>query len=87
MAALNRVEQSDHIDVLITRTRFRLGQPNGVALANMARVKKPGIKIVITLVPELADYAEGLGIVLQAPVRPAEVVEAVGQAMSGKAGP
>jgi hypothetical protein len=45
-------------------------------------MKKPGIKIVIAVVEELASLAEGLGIVLRPPVSPAEVVDAVRQAMS-----
>jgi DNA-binding NtrC family response regulator len=87
MSALNRLEQPDHVDVLVTRIRFPLGQPNGVALANMARVKKPGIRIILTSVPELADHAEGLGIVLQAPVRSADAVEAVRRTISEQQGP
>jgi DNA-binding NtrC family response regulator len=83
MSALSRLEHPDHIEVLVTRTRFPLGQPNGVALANMARIQKPGIKIVITSVPELANYSEGLGVVLQPPVSPTDVVNAVRDALVG----
>jgi DNA-binding NtrC family response regulator len=38
MLALNRLGQPDHIDVLVTRTQFPPGQPNGVSLANMAKL-------------------------------------------------
>jgi DNA-binding NtrC family response regulator len=82
MSALSRLEQSEHVEVLVTRTQFPTGQPNGVALANMARRHKPGIKVVITSVPELAEHGQGLGVVIQAPVSPAEVVKAVRQALS-----
>ena len=85
MSALSRLEQPDHVEVLVTRTQFPLGQLNGVALANMARMKQLGIKIVITSVPELADLSEGLGVVLQAPVSPADVVDAVRNALIGPA--
>jgi DNA-binding NtrC family response regulator len=61
LSALSRLERPDHVEVLVTRTQFPPGQPNGVALANMARMHKPSIKIVITSVPELARYAEDLG--------------------------
>jgi DNA-binding NtrC family response regulator len=81
LSALRRLEQPDHVDVLVTRTQFPRGQANGVALANMARTHKPGIKVVVTSVPELAGYSEGLGVVLQAPVSPADVVTAVRSAM------
>jgi len=83
MSALSRLEQPDHVEVLVTRTQFPRGQPNGVALANMARMHKPSIKVVITSVPELAAQGEGLGVVLQAPVSPADVVKAVRNAMIG----
>lgn len=83
MLALNRLEQPDHVDVLVTRTQFPVGQPNGVSLANMAKSHKPDIKIVITSVPELAKYGEGLGAVLQTPVSPADVVRAVRDALAG----
>jgi DNA-binding NtrC family response regulator len=82
MSALNRLEQSEHFDVLVTRTQFPKGQPNGLSIALIAKQKKLGVKIVVTSVPELAEYTEGLGIVLQAPVSPAEVVKAVRQAMA-----
>jgi DNA-binding NtrC family response regulator len=82
MSALSRLQQPDYVEVLVTRTQFPTGQPNGVALANMARAHKPSIKIVITSVPELAEYSEDLGIVLRAPVTPADVVKAVRRALS-----
>jgi hypothetical protein len=81
MSALSRLEQPDHVEVLVTRTQFPPGQPNGVALANMARRHKPSIKIVIMSVPELAEQGEGLGVVLQPPVSPADVAKAVRNAM------
>jgi DNA-binding NtrC family response regulator len=85
LSALGRLEQPDHVDVLVTRTQFPRGQANGVALANMARTHKPAIKVVVTSVPELAGYSEGLGVVLQAPVSPADVVDAVRNALVGPA--
>jgi DNA-binding NtrC family response regulator len=83
MSALSRLEQPDHVEVLVTRTQFPPGQPNGLALANMARRHKPSIKIVIMSVPELAEHGEAFGVVLQAPVRPADIVKAVRNAMIG----
>ena len=51
----------------------------------MARVKKPGIKIVITAVAELAEFADGLGVVLRSPITPGDVVEAVRHALRAHA--
>jgi DNA-binding NtrC family response regulator len=81
LSALSRLERPDHVEVLVTRTQFPPGQPNGVALANMARAHKSSIQIVITSAPELGEHGEGLGVVLQAPVSPANVVKAVRNAM------
>jgi CheY-like chemotaxis protein len=37
MQAIEALEAAQHIEVLITRVLFPMGQPNGVALARMAR--------------------------------------------------
>ena len=46
MAALNAIEDDTRIRVLITRVAFGPGKLNGVALARMVRVKRPGTKVV-----------------------------------------
>ena len=84
MTALHRLERSESVDVLVTRARFPSGQPNGVALANMAKRFHPGIKNVVTAVPEVAHFADDLGIVLVAPVKAIDVVNAVSQAVTGQ---
>jgi hypothetical protein len=47
----------------------------------MARAKRPGLHVLITDQPELAEHADGLGEFLPAPLDPAEVVEAVARVM------
>jgi hypothetical protein len=64
--------------VLITRVRFPLGKPNGIALALMAR-HKPGIKVLFTARPEFARHAEGVGEFMPVPIDLTELVAAVGR--------
>ena len=54
MAALDALENAQRVEVLITRVRFPPGKPNGIALALMARHKRPGIKVLFTARPEFA---------------------------------
>jgi hypothetical protein len=58
MAALDRLQPPEHVDLLITHTRFRC---TGSTLASMARVKRPGIKIVITAAPALVNLPMASG--------------------------
>jgi DNA-binding NtrC family response regulator len=85
LTALERLQRTDLVEVLVTRTRFPAEHPDGIALANMARRVHPGIKIVLTAVPEVAQYVDGLGDILTAPVGPADVVDAVRRALSKEA--
>jgi len=60
--------ENERFDILITRVRFAPGRPNGVALARMARLKRPGIKVLFTVAPENVQYTEGLGEFVSAPI-------------------
>jgi hypothetical protein len=62
-----RALETEHFEILITRVRFAIGQPNGAALARMARMKRPGTKVVFTATTENVEYT-GLGEVVTAPV-------------------
>ena len=44
MDALAALDAAQRIEVLITRMQFPPGKPNGLALARMARHKRPGIR-------------------------------------------
>jgi hypothetical protein len=46
MAALDAIEVGSRLRVLVTRVDFGPGKPNGIALARMVRVKRPGTKVV-----------------------------------------
>jgi DNA-binding NtrC family response regulator len=76
--ALNALETGQY-EVLITRARFPVGQLNGVALAQMARMKQPWIKVVFTIAAENLEHTEGIGEAVIAPIDIAELVATVGK--------
>ena len=61
MSAIKAFEGTQQIEVLVTRVIFPEGQPNGVSLALMARVKKPGVKVPFAALPEMQAHTEGVG--------------------------
>jgi len=80
--ALNALD-TEHFEIPITRVRFPIGQPNGVALARMARIKRPSIKVIFTAAAENVEYTEGLGEADTAPIDIPELVAAVAKMASG----
>jgi hypothetical protein len=60
MEALNALETAPLKKTLITRMRFPIGQR---ALARMARVKRPAIKVVFTAAAESVEYTEGIALI------------------------
>jgi hypothetical protein len=76
MAALEALEGAYLIELLVTCPNFPDRKPNGVALARMARTKRPGIKVLFVGPPELEHFTEGLGAYRHSPIGVAEVVEA-----------
>jgi DNA-binding NtrC family response regulator len=77
MVALDALETAQQIKLLITRANFGSGKLNGIALARMARYKRPGIRVIFTAVPQHESHAWGLGEFLPAPVHVNDIVEAV----------
>jgi DNA-binding NtrC family response regulator len=77
MAALSAFDAEGDLEVLVTRIRFGPGKLHGVALARMARSKRPGIRVLFTALPEFSEYAEGLGKFMPMPVSVTDVVAAV----------
>jgi hypothetical protein len=51
MSGIDALEHAEHIELLIARVRFPSGTPNGAALARMARLKRPGIKVLFAAFP------------------------------------
>jgi DNA-binding response OmpR family regulator len=87
MAALGALEGGQSVDLLITRVNFGPATLHGIALARMARLKRPGVRVLFVASPEYVGEAEGLGVFLPQPVQVVEVVataerllEAPGQA-------
>jgi DNA-binding NtrC family response regulator len=76
--ALTALEHTP-FEILITRVRFLPGRPNGVSLARMARLKRPGIKVLFTVAAENIEYTEGLGEFIAAPIDIAELVAMVNE--------
>ena len=79
MSGIDALEHAEHIELLITRVRFPSGTPNGAALARMARLKRPGIKVLFAAFPEVQVYTEGLGEFLPRPLSTDELLETVGR--------
>ena len=81
MEALSALETAQFA-ILITRARFPVGQLNGVALAQMARMKQPWIKVVFTIAAENLEYTERIGEAVIAPIDIAELVASVAKLAS-----
>jgi hypothetical protein len=82
MAALDAIETAQ-FDILITRVKFPVGRSNGVALAQMAQLKRPWIKVVFTVAAERVEYTEGLGEAVTAPIDMPELVATVAKVALG----
>ena len=68
MTAIDALETTQRIELLITRVTFPEGTPHGVFLARMARVKKPGVQILFAAREGNREHTEGLGEFLAMPV-------------------
>ena len=83
MSAFAALEAADRVEVLITRLLFPEGQPNGVALGLMARMKRPGIKVLFVASQDMEEHTEGVGEFLPASAPASEIVEKVGKMFAG----
>lgn len=77
MAALDALEGAVRVAVLVTCVNHGAGKPNGVALARMARYKRPDIRILFVGAAEFAHHTEDLGVFMPAPVTTQDVMNAV----------
>jgi DNA-binding NtrC family response regulator len=77
MSAIEAFEAVESVELLITRTVFPAGTPNGVSLARMARMKKPKLRVLFAARDENRAHTEGVGEFLAVPVTGAKVVAAV----------
>jgi hypothetical protein len=74
--------RAQDIDMLITRIGFPPGQPHGVALGKMARVKRRGIKVLFVGAAERLEHTQGVGEFLAAPVTARDVAAMVGEMLA-----
>ena len=77
LKALDAIEASSRVRVLVTRVAFSAGKLNGVALSRKVRMKRPGTKVVFVARAENAPHAEGLGVFLPGPLNPDLLVATV----------
>jgi DNA-binding NtrC family response regulator len=75
MAGIEALTDADRIELLITSVNFAAGQPNGVSLALMARMRRPGLKVLFIGGAELREYTEGVGAFTTSPVTVSRLVE------------
>src|SRR5947208_1258165 len=74
MVALSSLEAAERIELLITRARFSPGQPNGVALARMAKRRRPSIKVLFVAHRDLQEHTAGVGEFVPAPIATDELM-------------
>lgn len=78
LLALDALDAARTVELLITRVAYALGKPSGLALARMAKLRRPNIRVLFLALPENAvhidsDWDEPLPL----PTTPAALVEAV----------
>jgi DNA-binding NtrC family response regulator len=75
MTALDALEKAERTDLLITSPNFAPGQPNGVALARMTRLRRPGLKVLFIGPDEVAEHTVGIGEFMPSVVTVPQVLE------------
>ena len=58
MAALAALERAEKIELLITGVDFGKGKLHGIALANMARARRPDVRVLFVAQPQFREYVE-----------------------------
>ena len=81
MTALEALEGAERIEVLVTCLDFAPGKPNGIALGRMARLKRPGIRVLFVGAADLKEHVEGVGSFMASAVTVPQVVEGVLQTL------
>ena len=74
-AALNVLEDSERVELLITGEQFGPGKPDGISLARMAWYRPKPTKVLIVGSPELTRYVAGFGAFLPVPLTEQQVVD------------
>ena len=76
MLALDALDAARTVELLITRIVFTPGKPNGISLANMARLRRRQIRVLFMALPEYQHHVRDWGEHLPLPATPEELVEA-----------
>jgi DNA-binding NtrC family response regulator len=84
MSALGALEMAKRVELLVTCVHFPAGQPNGVALGRMTRVKRPDVQILFIAQPETEEHTEGIGEFLALSVSPSDIVDTVRQMLASQ---
>jgi len=79
MTALDAIEADSRVRVLVTGVDFGQGTLNGVALARMVKVKRPGLQAVFVASLEDHPHTERVGEFLSLPLDAQDLVEVVRQ--------
>ena len=75
MTALELLERAERLELLVTCLDFAPGKLNGIPLGRMARMKRPGIRVLFVGPTELEKHTEGLGTFVTSLVTVPQVVE------------
>jgi DNA-binding NtrC family response regulator len=79
MTALDAIEADSRVRVLVTGVHFWQGTLNGIALARMVKVKRPGLQAIFVASLEDHPYTERVGEFLSLPLDAQALVEVVRQ--------
>lgn len=82
LAALDVLEATQSVEVLITRVEFPPGKSNGIALARIVRTRRPGVRVLFIASQDLREFGGGLGEFLPMSTDPASVAEVVARLLS-----
>ena len=82
MTALDAIEADSRVRVLVTGLDFGQGRLNGVALALMVKVKRPGLQAVFVASLEDHPHTERVGDFLPTPLDPHALVDVVGHMLT-----
>lgn len=80
--AMGALEQAKRAELLITCVQFPAGRGNGRSLALVARMKRPGIKLIFLCRPHDEEHIGDLGHCLPLPVNVRKVVELAEQLLN-----
>lgn len=83
-SAIDIIEGEEPVDLLLTDVGLGRDSPHGLALSNMARLRRHHLKVILMSgsydIGKIAEYANA-PVVLQKPVAPARLISAVMSAL------